>query len=399
MKGKIVVSVTSIMIIYIGIHLFIAWNIGVYLHVVSGSEIPYAAVAGVILVLGFAYMIARAAHTRLPGMLIQLLRTVGAYWMGIMEYALLLFPVADLVAWGLRLAGMNLDASILWTGSITAALLASILARGVWNARTPIVRSHQISVQKSMGDRTSLKILAASDIHLGSIVGKRHLERLVQIAEERRPDLIVLPGDIIDDEIEPYIRQDMAAVMRRLRAPLGVYAVLGNHEYYGGDLALYVEQLQKGGVRVLLDEVVQAEGLVIAGRKDLTAEGRGHGGRKSLSELLGDAAATGIDTAGAPLILLEHQPYHLERAEAAGFDLMFSGHTHRGQMAPNHWITRRLYELDWGYKRKNQLHVFVSSGFGTWGPPIRIGSRSEVIEAEVSFASAAAASNIVKLQV
>lgn len=383
MNGRIVASAASIIIIYIGIHLFIAWNTWVFMD--SLTNIHYAVVASIILFLGFAYIIARTANSYLPGPLIKCLRIIGAYWMGVMEYALLLLPLANLVAWGLRLAGMPSNASILWTGSLTTLLLAAILIRGAWNARSPIVRTYRISVHKSQGGRKPLKILAASDIHLGSIVGKRHLERLVRIAEQRRPDLIVLPGDIIDDEIEPYIRQDMAAMMRRLRAPLGVYAVLGNHEYYGGDLSLYVEQLHKGGVRVLLDEVVETAGLAIAGRKDLTAEGRVHGGRKSLPELLADAAAMGIDTAATPLILLEHQPYHLDRAEAAGFDLMFSGHTHRGQMAPNHWITRRLYELDWGYKLKGQLHVFVSSGFGTWGPPIRIGSRSEVLEIEVTF--------------
>jgi hypothetical protein len=199
--------------------------------------------------------------------------------------------------------------------------------------------------------------------------------------EQIQPDLILLPGDIIDDEIEPYIRQGMADRLKKLQAPLGVYAVLGNHEYYGGDLPLYVKQLQEGGVTVLLDEHVVTEGIQIVGRKDLSAEGRGNSGRLSLESLTAELDST------AALLLLDHQPYHLGKAEAQGFDMMFSGHTHRGQLIPNQLITRRLYELDWGYKKKGALHVFVSSGFGTWGPPIRTGSRSEVLAIEVDFTS------------
>ena len=86
-----------------------------------------------------------------------------------------------------------------------------------------------------------------------------------------------------------------------------------------------------------------------------------------------------------PVILMDHQPSALREIAEAGVDLSLSGHTHRGQMAPNHWITRRIFELDWGYKRIGGLHAFVSSGFGTWGPPIRIGSRNEILSITVRF--------------
>ncbi|MGO4274331.1 metallophosphoesterase, partial [Paenibacillus sp. TAF58] len=129
------------------------------------------------------------------------------------------------------------------------------------------------------------------------------------------------------------------------------------------------------------DETVHVkERLYIVGRKDKAAE-RTPDGREALAALL-----EGTDSK-QPIIVMDHQPYHLDKAADAGADVMLSGHTHRGQMAPNHLITRRLFELDWGYLRKGNLHAIVSSGFGTWGPPIRLGSRSEIIELTIHFKS------------
>ncbi|MNV95191.1 putative metallophosphoesterase [compost metagenome] len=113
--------------------------------------------------------------------------------------------------------------------------------------------------------------------------------------------------------------------------------------------------------------------MYIVGRKDKTAESMEHGGRKSVADLL-----EGLDL-NRPVIMMDHQPTGFAAAAEAGVDVLLSGHTHRGQIAPNHWITKRLFELDWGYLNKNNLHVIVSSGYGTWGPPIRLASRSEII--------------------
>jgi predicted MPP superfamily phosphohydrolase len=136
------------------------------------------------------------------------------------------------------------------------------------------------------------------------------------------------------------------------------------------------------GIPVLRDEsVLVNDALYIAGRKDKTAESAAQGGRLSVSSLLSELDAD------RPIILMDHQPYHFDKAAAAGVDLMLSGHTHRGQFAPNHWVTRRIFELDWGYLIKDKMHVVVSSGFGTWGPPIRLASRSEIVEIKVQFKS------------
>jgi uncharacterized protein len=244
-----------------------------------------------------------------------------------------------------------------------------------------VIRRYELEIAKQAGDgRRELRIAVASDIHLGTVVGNGHLGRLADRMEELKPDLILLPGDVLDDSIEPFIRENMADVMKRLKAPLGVYACLGNHEYIGGHVTDYVERMKAIGIEVLTDRVVSiGDSFYVAGRKDKAAERFSKEGRLPLEELLQDVDKT------KPIILLDHQPYGLGAAAEAGVDLMLSGHTHRGQMAPNHLITRRLFELDWGYLRKGVMHALVSSGYGFWGPPIRLGSRSEILDVRVHF--------------
>lgn len=259
-------------------------------------------------------------------------------------------------------------------------VLVVALVRGSWNAWSPYVRAHKIRIGKQASGRERLTVAVVSDLHLGNIVGRRHLERLIQHMEQIRPDLILLAGDVIDDSIEPFIRNRMGEVLGRLRAPLGVYAVLGNHEYYGGHIERYMKQMDDIGIRVLTDEtVLVGDMLYVVGRKDKTADSFDGRSRLTVEQLTAH-----IDK-NKPVIAMDHQPREFAKAEAAGVDLLLSGHTHRGQFAPNHWITRRLFELDWGYKQYKSMHAVVSSGFGTWGPPIRLASRSEIVRLELEF--------------
>lgn len=202
--------------------------------------------------------------------------------------------------------------------------------------------------------------------------------------ERIKPDLILLAGDVLDDVIEPFIRNRMAERLGRLAAPLGVYAVLGNHEYYGGHIEEYVERMAALGIPVLRDERATPGGILnVVGRKDKAAESMDPQGRKPVAELL-----KGVDRS-LPIILMDHQPYGYAADEEAGVDIVVSGHTHRGQFAPNHWVTGRLFELDWGYLRKGRMHAVVSSGYGTWGPPVRLASRSEIVHLSVTFSGGA----------
>ncbi|ANE46401.1 phosphoesterase [Paenibacillus swuensis] len=357
---------------YLALNFYIGWN-GYLLLDYYNNPIPPVLYWMIFTLIVFAYILGR---TRIPGGgLGRGLKRVGSYYFAVMEFAILLLPLADFTVWILHSQHANASIYIPVIGWSVVGILTLLMLRGSWNARTPIVRTHHITISKRAGDLKQLRIAVASDLHLGDIVSNKHMEKLVRAVNLMKPDLLLLPGDIIDDVVEPFIRLNMPEALKRIQTTYGTYAILGNHEYYGGSMDRYIEVMRQTGIPVLRDEVVEVEGLFqIAGRKDKTAEAADPNGRLPVDVLL---AQTNPEL---PIILLDHQPYHLDKAAAAGADVMLSGHTHRGQFAPNHWVTRRLFELDWGYKLKGSMHAFVSSGFGTWGPPIRLASRAEILE-------------------
>jgi predicted MPP superfamily phosphohydrolase len=149
--------------------------------------------------------------------------------------------------------------------------------------------------------------------------------------------------------------------------------VTGNHEYIGG-VEQAVAYLREHGVTVLRDSCVTLpSGVIIAGREDRSSSSFAGKKRKDLSEIL-----DGADTS-KPVILMDHQPFHLEEAEHAGVDFQLSGHTHHGQLWPLNYITNAIYEISWGYLRKGATQYYVSCGAGTWGPPVRLGNRPEIL--------------------
>lgn len=379
MKSRTFFTIIVFLAIYSAIAAYIGWNGWVLLAELSGWS-AWPVYAAVVALIAFAYILARVGRSSTPRIISEPAKLIGAYWFALLQYGLLLLPVADIAALVLKLAGAGKDVYIIGVGSAAVLALLLILAVGTRNAWSPVIRRYDVAVEKNANGRNKLTIAVASDLHLGSVIGHRHLNRLVAKVNEIKPDIILIPGDVLDDDLEPFIRKGMAATFAKLKAPLGVYAVTGNHEYYGGKVPEYVEEMRRIGVHVLMDETIVIEdSFVIIGRKDKAAEGRGKEKRQSIAELVQPLDAT------MPLILLDHQPLELNAAEESGIDISLSGHTHRGQMIPNHLITRRMFELDWGYKRKGKLHAIVSSGFGFWGPPIRTGSRSEVLHVEVSF--------------
>jgi hypothetical protein len=214
-----------------------------------------------------------------------------------------------------------------------------------------------------------------SDLHLGFHNTRADLARWVDMINAEQPDLILIAGDIIDNSVRPLIEEDMAAEFHRLQAT--VYACLGNHEYYSGSpraQQFYCD----AGIHLLIDSVAVIDSsLVIIGRDD-----RANHRRKSINQLIADVSSSlGGGQGEAFTILLDHQPYHLEQAEAVGIDFQLSGHTHRGQVWPISWITDALYECSWGSHQRGNTQYYVSSGIGLWGGKFRIGTQSEYVVA------------------
>ncbi|MDQ0194376.1 metallophosphoesterase [Paenibacillus wynnii] len=375
-KLRIMGTASTVLIVLILVNVYI----GYHLLILVQEGLPSISTGwfwSIFMLVAFAYVVGRIPLPRSLKPVGRLFKVIGSYYLACMEFAVIMLPLADIFYGVLRLTGVQLDRYVIEAGITLVVLLIVFLVWGSINAWSSVVRTHSLQIDKSTGHSLPLTIAVASDLHLGNIVGNRHLKRLVKRINEMQPDLILLPGDVLDDSIEPFIRNRMDETLRQLKARYGIYAVLGNHEYYGGSIEQYTKVMDNIGIRVLQDEIVEVAGTYIVGRKDKTADAMEAAGRLSVPELL-----SGIDLA-RPVIMMDHQPTGFDVAAKAGVDVLLSGHTHRGQIAPNHWITKRLFELDWGYLRKEKLHVVVSSGFGTWGPPIRLASRSEILKLDI----------------
>ena len=372
----IFLSVYSLANFYVGLR---GWQAFHSLPAFPGGHF-YSAVLSLV---AFAYILERIVNGYLPGPLNTLLAVGGGVWMAALYYLTLFCLLIDLIRMldrFCRFIPASWRISPAKAGGITVAAVTLILAYGAWNATHTVWRSYEISLDKSAGDLSELRIVMASDIHLGKIVDNRRLQYLVDQINARKPDLVLLAGDVIDEDIGHFIDQDMAATFRQLQSRFGVFAVLGNHEYIGRETEAAIELMRSGGITVLRDSYFSVDDrFVIAGRDDWDRERFMGSPRKPLEQWL-----RGIDPT-KPLFLMDHQPRELTAALAAGVDLTVSGHTHRGQLFPNHWLTQRLYEIDWGYLQKGTLHAVVSSGFGTWGPPIRTNANSEIVEIIVRF--------------
>lgn len=214
-----------------------------------------------------------------------------------------------------------------------------------------------------------VKLVMVSDLHLGYHNQREEFARWIDLINAEQPDLVLIAGDIIDGSMRPLKEQRMYEEFRRLKAP--VYACLGNHEYYSGEPDAQ-QFYRDAGIHLLQDSAAAVGDLCIIGRDDRT-----NIHRKSLGKIMKD------NSLNIPhskfLILLDHQPYHLEQAEQQHVDFQFSGHTHHGQVWPISWITESIYECAFGRHQRGHTNYYVSSGLGIWGGKFRIGTRSEYV--------------------
>lgn len=215
------------------------------------------------------------------------------------------------------------------------------------------------------------KAALISDVHLGHVRNGGFLRRMVKKILNEEPDAIFIAGDLYDGTAIDAERA--AEPLNGLTAPHGVYFVAGNHEQFGDD-GMYLRAIAAAGVRVLSNEKVEADGLQIIGVPYRNATQGGH-----LASAL-DSVRLDRDRAS---ILLTHAPDYPEIAEAAGISLQLSGHTHVGQFIPWTWMAHRIYrQFVYGLSRIGKMQVFTSSGAGTWGPPLRLGSNPEIVMLE-----------------
>jgi uncharacterized protein len=311
---------------------------------------------------------------------------LGSFWLAAMVYFLLFAFAIDII----RLLNfivpffpsfltVNPERTKELTSFAVIVVVLVIVLGGYINARTPVIKTLELSIPKNGRAMRSLNIAVASDIHLGTIVCKSKLERIVERINSLKPDLVLLPGDVVDEDIGPVIKNNLGETLRKIRSKYGVVAITGNHEYIGG-VEPACGYLEEHGITMLRDASVKiGDGLYVVGREDISIRGFTGKMRKPLPELMAE-----VDKS-YPVILMDHQPFRLADAEANGVDLQLSGHTHHGQLWPFNFITKKVYELSWGYKKKGNTHYYVSCGVGTWGPPIRTGNRPEIVNIKLQF--------------
>lgn len=335
--------------------------------------------------IALSYIIARLTQKFMPRFISEGLTILGSYWLAAMLYLLILLLIIDMVRlldkW-LKFIPADFINNLtvhMAAGGIILSLVAVTLIYGTWNARSPIVKNYNVKINKQAGDLDQLHVVMVSDIHLGILIDNRRLTNLVEMINRQKPDIVLLPGDVIDEDIQEVKKQKMAETFNKIKSPYGVYAVFGNHENIGGHGDEVEEYLKEGGINVLRDNYIKvADSFYIIGRKDRSSMGS-NGKRKTLAELI-----KGIDTS-LPMILLDHQPSNLDEPVKELMDLQLSGHTHRGQFFPIQYITQAIYEKDYGYLQKGNFQLIVSSGYGTWGPPIRVGNKPEIVDIIINF--------------
>lgn len=382
--GRLAVFLVIVLSIWTGLHAFVLWTVGrtpLVADHLSRRALLIAAAA-----LWLSYPLGRLLDRRGAEAISYPLEVLGAIWMGVLFLAFMAVLVAEILRVPLLLASPDsgrlgaglsaLGANLPAFGAALALLLGAIGV--VQHARGPVVVRREVTLAGLPGERDGTVLVAVSDLHLGSLLGRSWLgHRRAQI-EALHPDAVLVVGDLIDGNADHVER--LLPDLRLLRAPLGVWAVTGNHEYYAG-IDRSVALMRDAGFHVLRDGWAEAApGLVLAGVDDLTARRqfapRGTAAGPFLEARL-DAALAGRP-AGAT-VLLSHTPWLAERAAAAGVSLMLSGHTHDGQIWPFGYLVALQYPFVGGDYDVGAMKLVVCRGTGSWGPPLRLWRRSEIV--------------------
>lgn len=349
----------------------------------SPLRVPYAVLFSI---LSLSFFAGRMLERMAPGTLSTVLVWTGSFWFAAFAYftlAALLIDILRLLNHFTPVFPAFMMSDIARTKTVVlATVIISVgvaLTAGYFNARSPRLKSMEIHIPKKVDSLAALRVAVASDIHLGTIVGSERLGRIVDTINSLKPDLILFPGDIVDEDLAPVILQNLGETLRSLKANYGVFAITGNHEYIGG-VEEACKYLEEHNIRVLRDESVTiAGGITLVGREDRSINQFAGKRRRPLSGLIAGRSDSSV------VILMDHQPFGLSEAVKQEVDLQLSGHTHHGQIWPFQLITRAIYEVSWGYKKNGKTQFYVSSGAGTWGPPVRLGNTPEIIDLRINF--------------
>lgn len=298
-------------------------------------------------------------------------------WMLVMHFMMLTAVLTSLLYGGYWLItsvlgiDTNTSGMVVFGLRICALLIfIGLFIYALYSAYVPVVRKLTVNIDKPMP--APLRIALASDMHFGRLFGSSAIDRLRRLVVQSQADILLMPGDIMDDNTRAFNHYNMADNLSELctSLPYGVYATLGNHDLYGHEKPIS-HALRDAGVQLLNDEVrcltYQDQPIWLIGRFDNHKRER-----VATTELLAQ-----VDTE-QPIILMDHRPSDIDAHSQLPIDLQVSGHTHNGQIFPANFIVSAINRLGYGYETINNGHFVVSSGYGFWGIPFRLGSKSEI---------------------
>lgn len=273
----------------------------------------------------------------------------------------------------------NYEISKQITAAVVVFFTITMIVIGHFNSTNFKIKNLTVDIEKRHSALNELNVVMLSDIHLSHLNNELFLNKIVEIVNRLSPDIVLISGDIVDDKPHILIQRGIGKSLSRLKSKYGVYTSTGNHEFINGseESANY---LIANGITLIRDSFIKiGDDFIIAGREDISKHNFTGNVRKSLPEIL-DSADKNL-----PIILLDHTPNKLSDAMLNKIDLQLSGHTHNGQMFPLNFITRLIYEVSWGYLKKENTHFYVSSGVGSWGPRVKLTSDAEIVNIKLNF--------------
>jgi len=308
---------------------------------------------------------------------------VSMYWMGIFIYLFVFFVIADgvfYVAKLLKLIPNPVPGNMRFYAGISVAVLTVVMVGyGIYNAGRIEKVTYDVELtQRELQGEVNMVLI--SDLHLGALGSEKRVMEAVEEINKMNPDIVCIAGDIFDNDYYAIKNpEQVAECLRRIKSKYGVYACLGNHDA-GKTMNKLIEFIQMSNINLLADKsVVIDERFILVGRLDETPIGSNGGLERAETEVV----LKNIDKT-LPVIVLDHNPQHIDEYKN-DVDLILSGHTHKGQLFPANIITGLMYTVDYGHYRKNNEspHVIVTSGLGTWGMPMRVGTDCEIVNIRI----------------
>jgi len=328
---------------------------------------------GVAVALAFSFVAAALLSFRYSSLPVRVFYCLASVWLGFLNFFFWASCLCWVAWWGARLTPLARHAPGLrpWLSACLFGVAALAGVYGVLNAFWIRVRRIGVNLPGLPETWRGRRAVLMSDLHLGSINGARFCRRIVAMAARCEPDVVFLPGDLFDGTKGDLAR--LTAPLKELRPRFGIFYTTGNHEEFTSP-APYLEAAAGAGLRILANELASVDGLQVAGVN--------YGDSTYPIRMKAALEAMRLERHRAS-ILLNHAPTRLPIVEGAGFNLQLSGHTHGGQIFPFTWLTRRVFgRFTSGLHRFGALAVYTSTGAGTWGPPMRVGTRPEIVVIE-----------------